>query len=418
MKHFNIFKTIVHRALCIVNRLSASCTANLSTTSPFWGLGGYPLRMGQKTPPYLLRKSKTVHRALCTVNRLSALCIVNRASLTLLLVMLLSMNLWGETVTYTHDFTTTISSGGDITLSTITWTASNLSNVGSYNSGNYKGIQIGTSSATGAVTLTSKNDWGAQSNTSYFGYTKVKKVYVWMNAGEAGSITATVTIGGKSATSDGTNVAKNSSATSQRNGTTKVTFTPASDGETGKIVIAVSKGTAKKGAGYLCAIQVECETAPAAKIDVTLSRNGVTETKSQQTAPYTLPTDEDDACDGWEFKGWSSSPVASTTADPTFVTQATASGTYYAVYGKTVGGGDVSNDFVKVTTAPSDWSGDYVIASGSAAMNGTLSSSKFGKTDVTITNNTITTTNSNIIWTFAAGSTSGQYSIKNNLLII
>jgi len=184
-------------------------------------------------------------------------------------------NVWGATLTYTHDFTTTISSATDVTLSTITWTASSLSNVGAYNSSNYKGIQIGTGKKTGGITLTSKNNWGAQSSTSYYGYTNVKKVYVWMNAGAAGTVSATVTIGGTAATSDGTTVAKNSSATSQRDGTTKVTFTPAAGHNTGAIVITVTKGTASAAAGYLCAIQVECEE-PGGGCDktVTLSYDG------------------------------------------------------------------------------------------------------------------------------------------------
>ncbi|MCQ2342498.1 MAG: InlB B-repeat-containing protein [Paludibacteraceae bacterium] len=281
--------------------------------------------------------------------------------LALLLTLLLSVNVWGESMIYTHDFTTTISSG-DNTLSTITWTASNSSNVGNYESQYYKGVQIGTSSKTGAVTLTSKNNWGAQSGTSYYGYTKVKKVYVWMNAGAAGSITATVTIGGKSATSDGMTVTKNSSASSQRSGTTKVTFTPATDGETGKIVIAVSKGTANKSAGYLCAIQVECEQAATVTRTVTWKVNNETYTTGNPTtsvndgaAVTTLPTAPTTDCGGKTFVGWTATANythATTAPGDLFSTAAdapTVSGgnvTYHAVFADASGSGGASGSVV------------------------------------------------------------------------
>lgn len=174
---------------------------------------------------------------------------------TIMLLLSLAVgNAWGATLTYTHDFTVKPSEDADNTLSTITWTVSNTTNLNGYNSQNYKGVQFGTSSKSGSITLTSKNAWGTQTSTSYYGYTNVKKVYVWLNKG-GGTVTPTVSVGGTDATSDGTTVAKNSSATSQRDGTTKVTFTPASGHTTGVIVITCTS----TAAGYLCSIQVECE---------------------------------------------------------------------------------------------------------------------------------------------------------------
>ena len=61
----------------------------------------------------------------------------------------------------------------------VNWRLSDLSNVGSYN-GDYKGLQIGTSSATGSITLTSENAWGAQSNISTNGYTIITKVELFI----------------------------------------------------------------------------------------------------------------------------------------------------------------------------------------------------------------------------------------------
>lgn len=263
--------------------------------------------------------------------------------LSMLLMVIGVGNVLGATVTYTHDFTKTISSG-DNTLSTITWTASSLTNVGDYNSSNYKGVQIGTSSKAGAITLTSKNNWGAQTGTSFYGYTKVKKVYVWMNSGGSGTVSATVTIGGKSATSDGTTVSKNSSASSQRSGTTKVTYTPAADGKTGAIVITVTKGTASAAAGYLCAIQVECEE-PDVSYNVDWYVGGTRTKQETGVSSGTPPSVADNAlggsCSSLKFLGWSETNIGSTpddAPDDLFssddVPSLTGNKTFYAVFGE------------------------------------------------------------------------------------
>lgn len=180
-------------------------------------------------------------------------------SLRLLLVMLLTLtvsaNVWGAEKTYTHIFTTKPDIGNN-SLSNITWSVE-ATNLNGYNKG-YAGVQFGTKNASGSITLTSANAWGEQSNTSYTGYTNVKFVYVWLNAG-TGTPTATVTIGGKEASKSGT-VSKNTAANDDYESTSKLTFTPISGGNTGVIKIAAS--TSSK-AGYIAAIEVVCET-PAA----------------------------------------------------------------------------------------------------------------------------------------------------------
>ena len=153
----------------------------------------------------------------------------------------------GGVVTYQHIFNTKPTVGNNKVLSGVSWNidATNLNN---YNSTNYAGVQIGTSSKNGSITLTSSSAW------SYNNKTSIKEVRLWLNLGGT-SVTPTVTIGGKAATSDGTTVVKNSSAGSDWTKTTKVTFTPASDGNTGVVVINVE--TVK--AGYICAIEIDCE---------------------------------------------------------------------------------------------------------------------------------------------------------------
>lgn len=104
-------------------------------------------------------------------------------------------------------------------------------------------------------------------------------------------------------------------------------------------------------------------TTAASKINVKLSRNGVIETKSNQTSPYTLPAaaSEADACTDWKFKGWSTSTVTSTTTEPSYVTSVSTSTTVYAVYGKTEGSGGTTS-YSKVTTVAGIVAGTYAIA--------------------------------------------------------
>lgn len=94
--------------------------------------------------------------------------------------------------------------------------------------------------------MTSPTGW------NYKGATVIKEVRLWLNLGGT-SVTPTVTIGGKVATSTG-KVIKNSGA-SDWTKTSKVTFTPATDGQTGVIKISISSVKA----GYICALEIDTE---------------------------------------------------------------------------------------------------------------------------------------------------------------
>ena len=153
----------------------------------------------------------------------------------------------GAVVTYQHIFKAKPSTGSSINLSGINWSIE-ATNLGSYNNQNYAGVQIGSKNNDGSITLTSSSNWSYQSKT------QIKEVRLWLNLGGT-SVTPSVTIGGKNATSDGTTVVKNSNAGSDWTKATKVTFTPVSDGNTGVVVINVA--TVK--AGYICAVEIDCE---------------------------------------------------------------------------------------------------------------------------------------------------------------
>lgn len=184
-------------------------------------------------------------------------------------------------ILYTHDFSTKPTANADNTLSdtkttaqsSVVWTAGTASNLNGYNTGNYKGIQLGAKSKTGSISFETKYNWGSVENTTYYGYTVIKKIALFLNNGN-GTISATVKVGGTNCTSSGS-VSKNSSATSQRDGTSKVEYTPASGHDSGKINIAYS---ATSGGGYFCAIQVLCEEPPVSKTLSSITLSGTHQT--------------------------------------------------------------------------------------------------------------------------------------------
>lgn len=153
----------------------------------------------------------------------------------------------GELKTYSHIFSTKPNTGNNISLSNIAWNiaAENLNN---YNSG-YAGVQFGTSSKEGSITLTSSSAWSYQSATN------IKEIRVWINTG-GGTITPTVSIGGTNVASDGTTISKKSSLNNDYTKANKVTFKPSSS-LTGVVVIKLEKKTAKEAAGYICAIEID-----------------------------------------------------------------------------------------------------------------------------------------------------------------
>ena len=153
----------------------------------------------------------------------------------------------GELKTYTHIFSTKPNIGNNISLSNIAWNIA-AENLNSYNSG-YAGVQFGTSSKVGSITLTSSSAWSYQSATN------IKEIRVWINTG-GGTITPTVSIGGTNVASDGTTISKKSSLNDDYTKANKVTFKPSSS-LTGVVVIKLEKKAEKEAAGYICAIEID-----------------------------------------------------------------------------------------------------------------------------------------------------------------
>ena len=183
---------------------------------------------------------------------------------------------WAGITTYQHVFSTKPAEGTGKTLTDVDWNikATNLNGFQK----SYAGVQIGTKSSNGKITLTSPSAW------TYKGGTKITEVRLWLNLGGT-SVTPTVTIGGKVATSTG-KVVKNTSANSDWTKTSKVTFTPAADGESGVIEISVSSVKA----GYICALEIDTYEDGPGKTPTTLSWSAPTATVDLTSEVKEFPT--------------------------------------------------------------------------------------------------------------------------------
>ena len=127
--------------------------------------------------------------------------------------------------------------------------------------------------------------------------------------------------------------------------------------------------------------------------DVILDRNGVTETIST-SGTYNLPTDEEAACDGWSFAGWSTNSSINTTTAPSFTTSVLSAATLYAVYSNT------SSSSAPIRRTPAavgttmwaeTWTGATTATSGS---NNATPSANYGKGTTVYNSGTVTYTQS------------------------
>ena len=200
-----------------------------------------------------------------------------RKIFTLLIVVILATaTSWAGITTYQHVFTTKPTVGDGKPLTDVDWNikATNLNGFQK----SYAGVQIGAKGSNGKITLTSPSAW------TYKGGTKITEVRLWLNLGGT-SITPTVTIGGKVATSTG-KVVKNKSANSDWTKTSKVTFTPAADGESGVIEISVSS----VNAGYICALEIDTKEDESGKTPTQLSWSAPTATVDLAGEAKEFPT--------------------------------------------------------------------------------------------------------------------------------
>ncbi|MBQ3216235.1 MAG: InlB B-repeat-containing protein, partial [Oscillospiraceae bacterium] len=165
----------------------------------------------------------------------------------------------------------------------------------------------------------------------------------------------------------------------------------------------VTSGTAtvtQNGNTFTVSAESDCtvQITFAAKTSVTVSfsgADGVSPMTGYAGDAMTLPTPT--APEGYAFVGWTTAPLADdvTTVPTNYVIYTpTASTTLYALYSYVEEGtSSGSGDYVKVTTAPADWSGEYVIVyeEGGLVFNSSLDTldAVSNNQAVTITSNTI-----------------------------
>ena len=166
-----------------------------------------------------------------------------------------------------------------------------------------------------------------------------------------------------------------------------------------------------------CTVQINF----APKTAVTVSFFGTTVAPQNGYAGDAMTLPKATAPEGYTFVGWMESPLAEeTTVKPTeyYTDSFTPTGdtTLYALYSyvdKNSGSG--TGDYVKVTSAPADWSGEYLIVyeSGSLIMNGSLTElAKNNTRAVTINKSTITAAQGDP-YKFTIAQTESGYSIRS-----
>lgn len=189
----------------------------------------------------------------------------------------------------------------------VNWTISSPSNINNYNS-TYKGLQIGTGSKTGSITLSSASAWGAQSSIDTEGFTVITKVELFLNGGANGVASWSASVGGAAMSSSGSQV-KNGSPTAWNNGTSKITLTPTTK-NTGVFSFTINKSTANASAAYFCGFIVYCsEPEEVVTTDTTtaLSVSPATwsgyDTDTLNVSDFTVTCTTSAADDGYVFQG-------------------------------------------------------------------------------------------------------------------
>lgn len=142
-------------------------------------------------------------------------------------------------------------------------------------------------------------------------------------------------------------------------------------------------------------------------------------TKGTSASSAALPEHFGAVPDGFTFEGWVTATVSETTTKPVIYKAgtnfiATADTTLHALYSQSTAGGAAS--YVKVTSAPSDWSGTYLIVyeTGKIALKGSASTLDVDNNyvGVTISNNSIAATSTMDANSFTIEKSGSSYTIK------
>ena len=234
---------------------------------------------------------------------------------------------------------------------------------------------------------------------------------------------------------------------SSSNNITKIVFTSTASDENSNGPSKISlnsgggnysySGTAGTWTGSSTSIKFDCDaqfrwtkivvtTKDADPYTVTFHTTATTvEEKEEASAGEGVnPPTMEKECGDWTFQGWSESPSNSeTSTTPLSLVTLTNEKYYptedidlYPVYTKSEGGGGTVT-WDKITTAPTDWSGEYLIVNSNYAMTSDFNSGTSGEfkgAQVTISNNQVTSSlTDKMIWIVEKNGSNAQYSFKN-----
>ena len=159
-----------------------------------------------------------------------------------------------------------------------------------------------------------------------------------------------------------------------------------------------------------CTVQINF--APRAVVTVSFMANG--EAYGTPVSGYAgdqvlLPASATEV-EGWTFSGWSDVSFEETTEKPAFYAPGaayypTADTTLYAVYTKTEGGDQPSNQYALYEGDLE--AGDYLVVYDNSAMKAQVSNNRLAFTDVTPSDNVITTDDTSLVWTLSSENIGG-----------
>lgn len=291
---------------------------------------------------------------------------------TLFLIATVSFCAWGATKSFApSDFSGQGTSGTGSAVSTTKSpiTVSSNKGYGGTQFRVYSGGKLTIASSAGnitAISLTLSSGYSGGLSTSYTGLSttswevttsgQARITAITVTYEESTGTDPTITFNNGNYTIGGSALNLSSLFSSNSSGT--VTYTVKNANGTGASIsgtsfTATTAGTCTVQAAQAAFSPYNAKTVTAtitvsnAPINVTLYYKGTSETKNNQTNPYTLPTTGAyvaNACDAWVFDGWYGSTYAKSTTKPTYITQRTSTGSAYAVYKHIEEGGSGSSD--------------------------------------------------------------------------
>ena len=313
------------------------------------------------------------------------------------------------------------------TLSSGSWTPTKNSTTTEVEIYNNSTASSGTASGCTVITVSYESTVSCTSITPSLSYASVGGTTLVVGSTSSGSPTVSGNTGSGAVTYSVTAASPAGCATV--NSSTGVVTAVAAGTATITASIAANGGYCSGSATANFTITVPAYTVSFSTGTGNPSQDDITEASGG--AGITLPAGPTPRCsgDGWSFAGWkeTSAVTSETTVAPTLLSAGstfhpTGNVTLYAVYQKA----DLSTNYAKITSSAALTSGsNYVIARGtSLALDASDyymddGDGYFGTTSISVSDNTISNPNADLIWEISGNNTDGYsfYNANQNLYI-